>query len=172
MYCRPQRLSLPLTLTGLLGAQTAGAAEVRLQLELPRASPPPYVAVWLEKADDQSFAGNLAVWYDTAKRGNRGTRWLTDLPQWWRKSGGVVSLSADAVTGATRAPGVHSIALGGTLAITGLAPGAYDVVIEAVREHGGYDLVRLPLTWPAAGPKQQSAQGRQELGGVRLTVAP
>ena len=172
------RLSLTcsIAVASLFSVEASAAAEARLQLNLPSVSPRPYVAVWLEKASDQSFVDNLAVWYDTNKRGNRGARWLPDMRQWWRKSGGSSSLALDGVTGATRGAGTHTINLGATPAFTKLAAGSYDVVVEVTREHGGSDLLRLPLAWPLVGPPKQlpevTAQGKQEVGAVRLSVTP
>src|SRR5690606_21939617 len=77
------------------------AAELQVSLELPKLNVAeyhrPYVAVWIEKAD-QSFAGNLAVWYDIKMRNNpegAGTKWLKDLRQWWRKSGRELTMPVD-----------------------------------------------------------------------------
>ena len=166
------RLTVPFAATGLLAADPVIGAEARLQIELPGTSPPPYMAAWVEKASDQSFIGNLAVLYDSAKRGNRGRRWLPDLRQWWRKSGGVTSLDADAVTGATRAPGTHTINLSSSRVLSQLPTGGYDMVVEVVREHGGYDLLRIPFSWPATKETRVTARGREEVGGVALSLAP
>ncbi|MBP7567904.1 MAG: DUF2271 domain-containing protein, partial [Burkholderiaceae bacterium] len=66
------------------------AADMALKVEIPRLTVAeyhrPYVAIWIEK-NDQSFAGNLAVWYDIKMRNNEGTKWLKDMRAWWRKSG-------------------------------------------------------------------------------------
>ena len=63
---------------GTAAASPVIAADMSIKLTLPtfegsgRQSPrPPYVAVWLRKAD-KSFAGNLAVWYEVEKKGRRG----------------------------------------------------------------------------------------------------
>lgn len=72
----------------------------------------PYVALWVEQGD-QSFVGNLAVWYDLRKRNNKGARWLQDLRSWWRVSGSSASLPIDGVTGATRAAGSHALSFPG-----------------------------------------------------------
>ena len=63
---------------------------MKVSIEIPRLNVAeyhrPYVAVWLEKPD-QSFVGNIAVWYDLKLKDNEGTKWLKDMRQWWRKSG-------------------------------------------------------------------------------------
>ena len=168
----------PLQLTGtfvlgsLLAPHSAISAEARLQIQLPQASPRPYVAIWLENATDHSFVGNLAVWYDVSKRGNRGAKWLVDLREWWRKSGGTAGLAVDGVTGATRGAGQHTINIAPQGGLARLAPGSYEVVIEVAREHGGSDLLRLPFAWPAKGSSEAMAQGRQEIGMAKLSITP
>ena len=54
-----------------------------------------------------------------------------------------------------------------------LAPGQYTLVVEAAREVGGRELLKIPFTWPAKGaPQSGKAQGATELGAVTLTVKP
>ena len=53
-----------------------------------------------------------------------------------------------------------------------LAPGNYTLVVEAVREVGGRELVKVPFTWPAKTAQAGSAQGSTELGKVTLAVKP
>lgn len=172
MRLAPIQLTGTFVLGSLLAPQSAISAEARLQIQLPSASPRPYVAIWLENATDHSFVGNLAVWYDTSKRGNRGAKWLADLREWWRKSGGAMSLAADGVTGATRGAGQHTINIVPPGGIARLQAGSYEVVIEVAREHGGSDLLRLPFAWPPKGAREATAQGRQEIGTARLTIVP
>ena len=70
-----------------LGAGGAAAAELTVNVEIPSIPVAeyhkPYVAVWVEGAD-QTIAANLAVWYQV--RGDH-TKWLPDLRQWWRRGG-------------------------------------------------------------------------------------
>ena len=163
-----------IALAALAATVPAVAADVQLQLDLPTQARAvrPYVAVWLEKAGEQSFAGSLAVWYDMAKRNNAGTKWLKDLRDYWRKSSNGADMAVDGVSGATRAPGTQVMALGSAAALAKLPAGNYEVVVEAAREHGGHDLVRLPLQWPPKAASQASANGTLELGAVRLSVKP
>jgi hypothetical protein len=49
-----------------------------------------------------------------------------------------------------------------------LTGGNYTLVVEAAREVGGRELLRLPFSVPAGGAA--TAQGSGELGAVRLTV--
>jgi hypothetical protein len=155
----------------------AWSAELDLKLALPRLTVAeyhrPYVTVWLEKAGDQSFAGHLAVLYDLKKPNNGGTKWLKDMRQWWRKGGRDLNLPADGVSGATRAPGEQVLSLGKAPALANLAPGTYEVVVEAAREAGGREVLRLPLQWPPkATAKPATAQGEHELGALSLSAKP
>lgn len=163
-----------------LGAAALGApawgADLALTLTLPRLNVAeyhrPYVAVWLEKSIDQSFAGHLAVLYDVKKPNGGGTKWLKDMRQWWRKGGRDLNLPDDGVSGATRAPGEQVINLGKSPALAKLAPGAYDVVVEVAREAGGREVVRLPLQWPPKVGQPSAVQGEHELGALQLNATP
>jgi len=168
------RRSLPLlTLASLAAAAPAAAADLRLQIELPRLDVAeyhrPYVAVWVERADSTP-AGTLAVWYET-DREEHGQRYLKELRQWWRKAGRELTFPVDGVSGATRAPGPQKIDLkGGVGPLANLPPGQYVLVVEAAREVGGRESVRLPFAWPARRGATASAKGASELGTVRLDV--
>lgn len=122
----------------------------------------PYVAVWLEPAGGGT-ARTLAVWYDVKKAGNEpGTKWLSELRAWWRKGGRSLAMPADGISGATQAPGPHTIALPADL-----KPGTYVLNVEAARETGGRELVTLPITLPS-GTAQTT--GKAELGAVTLSA--
>lgn len=120
----------------------------------------PYVAVWVEPAGGGP-AQTIAVWYDIKKGGNEpGTKWLSDLRTWWRKGGRSLSLPANGVSGATRAPGTHAIPIPASI-----KPGQYVLYVEAARETGGRELVSTPVTLPGAG----RATGSGELGAVVIS---
>lgn len=168
------------SVTALLGvgmALPAQAVEAQLDITLPAIQGAkvrrPYVAVWLEKAASHDFAGNIAVWYDMKKPNNIGaTKWLPDLRSWWKASGSQASFPIDGVSGATRPAGEHSINLGAAEAVKKLAPGDYEVVVEVAREHGGHELLRLPLQWPPKSASKAEASGTAEVGLVRLSTRP
>lgn len=169
------RATLTIALSGLL-ATPAYAATLDVSVEIPKLNVAeyhrPYVAIWVEGAD-QKVAANLAVWYqskDTAE--GHGTKWLPDLRQWWRKSGRTLSVPIDGVTGPTRPAGKHALSFTDRQQLKGLAPGQYTLVVEAVREVGGRELLKIPFTWPAKAAETGSAQGSSELGAVSLTVSP
>ena len=164
-----------IALTSLMGGQSA-AAGLTLDITLPQINTSeyhrPYVAVWLE-GDNRAIVRDIAVWYENKKPDGEGKKWLKDLRQWWRVSGRNQDAPADGVTGATRPVGTHAIKVPAEAsALKGLPPGQYEVIVEAAREKGGRELVRLPLTWPPESSTTQSAQGQHELGPIQLAVTP
>lgn len=161
----------------------AFAADAQITLELPKMDVSeyhrPYVAVWIER-EDRSVAANLAAWYQLkngkdAKSGKAepGTKWLSDLRQWWRRSGRDQTLPIDGVSGATRPAGQYQLAFSGDKApLAGLAAGNYKLVVEAAREVGGRELVSVPFAWPPAAPQHLAAKGEHEIGDVKLDLNP
>jgi hypothetical protein len=159
----------------LLAAQGASAQSLVVNIEIPRLDVPeyrrPYVAVWLER-EDRTVASHLAVWYQQEANG-RGTHWLPDLRQWWRRGGREQTMPLDGVTGASRPAGLYSLQFATDRApFLGLTAGSYVLVVEAVREEGGREVLRLPLIWPQNGPSRETAKGATELGEVSVTFAP
>jgi hypothetical protein len=53
-----------------------------------------------------------------------------------------------------------------------LAPGKYALVVEAAREVGGREVVKIPFEWPATRQLQATATGKTELGTVTLDIVP
>ncbi|MGD9920043.1 MAG: DUF2271 domain-containing protein [Pseudorhodoplanes sp.] len=169
------RTFVSISMTGAMMAPGL-AAEVRVSVEIPRLNVAeyhrPYVAIWLEKPD-QSFVGNLAVWYDLKLKDNEGSKWLKDMRQWWRKSGRELTMPVDGLSSATRAPGEHTINVAvDQPPMRGLTPGDYHLVIEAAREVGGREILRLPFRWPATAPESQRIKGGHELGHVAIDIRP
>ena len=169
----PKRLLLPLC--ALLSTPVL-AAELQLEVEIPRLQVAeyhrPYVAIWLEQPD-QKHVANLAVWYDQKLKDKEGEKWLKDLRQWWRRSGRSLEMPIDGVSGATRAAGKQRLSLNSADApLKHLAPGEYRLVVEAAREVGGRELLRLPFTWPPQQATTHNAQGSSELGQINLQLVP
>jgi hypothetical protein len=169
------RLRHSVALTAVIGIP-AHAAELGVKLEIPRLQVAeyhrPYTAVWVERAD-QGFAANLAVWYDLKKKDNEGTKWLKDVRHWWRKSGRELQMPVDGLSGATRAPGEHALVFNASQSVLDKLPaGDYAVVVEAAREGGGRELVRVPFQWPPKATQTAKAKGEQELGNVSVEVKP
>lgn len=168
-------LLLPALLAGLI-ARTAHAADIGLNIEIPRLDVAeyhrPYVAVWIERPDN-TVVGDLAVWYDVAMKNGEGKEWLKDLRQWWRRSGRNQEFPVDGVSGATRAPGKHSLSFSDSgKPLADLKPGQYAVVVEAAREVGDRELVRVPFDWPPTQAAQLGAQGQGELGAIVVELKP
>jgi hypothetical protein len=77
------------------------------------------------------------------------------------------------LTGATRPVGQHLLKFDAAQApLAQLPPGQYALVVEAVREVGGREAVRIPFEWPIKKAKQESASGQKELGKVALSLNP
>lgn len=170
-------LSFLAPVLALAGAASASASELAVSVEIPRLNVAeyhrPYVAVWVEDGERKVVA-NLAVWYQQkdTKEG-AGTKWLADLRQWWRRSGREQTLPIDGVSGATRPAGQHQLTFhGGQPPLGDLAPGKYQLVVEAAREVGGRELLSLPFEWPAATAVSSQVRGEHELGLVTLDVKP
>jgi hypothetical protein len=156
-----------------LFAGTAGAADLTVNVQIPSLPVAeyhrPYVAIWIEGAD-QRIAANLALWYQV--RGDH-TKWLPDLRQWWRRGGRDVKVPVDGLTGATRPVGQHILKFdAATEPLAKLVPGQYTLVVEAVREVGGREALRVPFEWPIKSAQRAQAQGKSELGAVTLTLNP
>lgn len=170
----PQRAAWLAGAALTLAAGPAAAASLTLQLTLPAIDTAsyyrPYLAAWVEKADDKAVVGTLAVWYDTRLRDGGGKGWLRNLRTWWRNSGEQMALPADGVSGATRPAGTHTLQFsdsGGLLAK--LPAGRYQLALEVAREQGGRELLRVPFEW--GGPAQATqAEGSKELGKVAVTI--
>lgn len=180
------RRLLSVSMTGLSGlaavsfAAPAAAAEITVKVEIPRLSVAeyhrPYVAMWLERAD-QSPVATLSVWYDVKLKNAEGTKWLKDMRQWWRKAGRDLQMPADGISGATRAPGEHTVTFtDGKAPLAKLPAGEYQLVVEAAREVGGRELLRVPFAWPPeaakSGAKSMQAKGQHELGTVTVSLKP
>jgi Predicted periplasmic protein len=163
---------LTLGLSGTLAAPLLAAepATMDVTVTIPRLKVAeyhrPYVAIWVEKVG--APAKSLAVWYDHDMKNNEGTKWLRDVRQWWRVSGRSLRFPADGVTGATRAPGTHKISFS-RAQLGALAPGQYVLAIEAAREVGGRELLRIPFSWPTKAGAAGRAAGKNELGAISLS---
>ena len=153
-------------------AAPASAQTMNVSVTIPRLTVAeyhrPYVAIWLER--EGAPTRSLSVWYDYDMKNGEGTKWLRDVRQWWRVSGRTMKFPADGVTGATRAPGEQKLSLpAGKGPLAAISPGQYTLVIEAAREVGGRELLRLPFAWPPKPGTVVKAAGKSELGAVALS---
>lgn len=159
-------------LLALLLPAVAGAAEVQLSIEIPRLKVAeyhrPYLAAWIEKPDN-SVAANLTVWYDVKMDDKEGEKWLKDIRQWWRKSGRSTKMPIDGVSGPTRPVGKNLVKLP-KLDLPPLTEGKYTLVVEAAREVGGREMVRIPFKWDGSTPVQSSKSGKSELAEITLDL--
>lgn len=166
------------TAMSFLFVTSAVASELAVSVEVPTLEVAeyhkPYVSIWIENEKGEST--NLAVWYQVEERGqksDKGEEWLKDMRQWWRRIGRDTDMPVDGVSGATRAPGKHALTFTeGKAPLGKLAAGNYVLMVEAAREVGGRELVKVPFTWPAKAIAEQSAKGSKELGEVKLIVTP
>ena len=172
---RPAVLALAATAL-FASAAPVPAAELNLKIEIPTLnvaeSHRPYVAAWIERPD-QSVAANLAVWYDMRKKDKEGEKWLKDLRQWWRRSGRDLQMPVDGLSGATRPAGEQKLGFAsGKGPLANLAPGDYVLMVEAAREAGGREVVKVPLQWPPKSAQNVTGQGKEELGAVVVQLKP
>ncbi len=152
------------------------AAGMSVGVEIPRLQVAeyhrPYVAVWIERADN-SVASTLSVWYDLKLKNAEGTKWLKDMRPWWRRTGRELELPIDGVSSPTRPVGQHQLEFTeGKAPLNTLAPGEYKLVVDAAREVGGRELVSIPFSWPATQATNLQAQGKTELGAITLQLKP
>ena len=145
------------------------AADLNVSIEIPRLSVAayhrPYVAVWIERPDNTAVR-TLAVWYEVSNTAE-GKDWLKDMRTWWRRGGRSLALPADGVSSATKAPGRHTVTVPGAR-LSSLPAGDYVILVEAARELGGREAVRVPFRWGA--PNTARASGSSEVGPVSVTV--
>lgn len=161
------RVLLTILLAFLAGHSLAGSFSVEVEVPRLRVAEyhAPYVAFWVE-SPDRSTIVPLGLWYDDQEK------WLKDIRQWWRRTGRSQSKPYDGLTGATRPPGKHNIDFAELEALQNLPAGGYELVVEAAREVGGREVLRLPFQWPAKQPQTQQAGGDNELGTITLTITP
>lgn len=144
------------------------AFELMVDVTLPRIDDAryrrPYVAVWIE--DENHFpVRTLALW-------TQKPRWLPELKQWYREDqvrnmaeGSDISAT---VGSATRPAGKYSLKWDGKdNEGKPVKAGTYTVVVEASREHGGYEIERHALNFDGK-PAQAAMQGNKELGAIAL----
>ncbi len=168
--------ALAAPLLGLSLALPAQATELSVTVEIPRLQVAeyhrPYTAIWIER-EDRSVAANLAIWYDVKMKNDEGEKWLKDMRQWWRRSGRELDLPIDGVSGATRAPGSHTVSFSSGKAPLGDLPaGSYRLLVEAAREVGGRELVEIPFQWPPKAPQKLEGKGSSELGAITVELKP
>ncbi len=124
----------------------------------------PYVAVWVED-EDHFPVRTIALWYGKY-------RWLSDLRYWYRDDqvrtraeGGDIT---NTVSAATRPPGKYTLKWDGTDNHgKPVKAGKYTIMIEASREHGGYDIFHQEMDFNGQ-PSQHTFPAGNELGAITL----
>ena len=164
-----------LAVCALATSLSVSAADLQIEIEIPRLDVAeyhrPYVALWIEQGNQHIT--DLNVWYDLKMKNNEGEKWLKDMRQWWRRSGRSLELPVDGVSAATRAVGTHTVNFSrDSAALKPLKAGNYELLVEAAREVGGREILRIPFSWPAQQTQVARAQGSSELGRITLTVNP
>ena len=170
------RSFLSITMSGAFVGCRRFAAEMKVSVEIPRLNVAeyhrPYVAVWLEKPD-QTFVGNLAVWYDLKLKDNEGTKWLKDMRQWWRKSGRELEMPVDGLSSATRAPGEHPITFALDKApVKDLAPANITWWSRPRAKSAAARLLRVPFQWPAKAADNPRSKASTSSAQVALDLKP
>jgi thiamine biosynthesis lipoprotein ApbE len=141
---------------------------INFEINRPEAEPGryrrPYVAVWIEDKDGFPVR-NLLLW--VSQGGSGPFQWIPDLKRWYRddqvrkkvdKTELVLTMSRP-----TRPPGKYSVAWDGKDDHGKPLPaGSYAVCIDAAREHGTYQGIRLPVTL-ADRPFSEELQGNVEI---------
>ncbi len=162
------------TATTLTGAADASEIEVIVEIRehLIAEYHKPYVAIWVAHPD-HTVAANLALWYQQGKgpKGEPGEKWLKDIRRWWRKEGNKVS--AAGVTGPTKPAGRYRVQFNDVDGpLKDLPHGDYVLHVEAAREKGERELIRIPFEWTDKGAASLAVKGEVELGYVTVTVTP
>lgn len=169
-----RRLALVGTGICAFGGTAASAQQVEITVEIPRLRVAeyhrPYVAIWIEPQNGGDVE-DVAVWYDTGLKDREGEKWLKDMRQWWRRSGRALTMPVDGVSGATRPPGGHTLSVGPEKLKT-LTAGDYRLLVEAAREVGGREMLKIPFTWPPQKELTLEQSGEHELGTVTLQLVP
>lgn len=158
-----------LVTAGFAPATRTAGLDVMINFEIARIDNPryrrPYVAVWVEDQDHFPVR-TLALWF--AK-----PRWLNELKQWYRDDqmrnmAEGTDLTAT-LSSATRVPGSYNLRWDGKdNSGKPVKPGKYTVLIEAAREHGGYDLLKQEINFDGKTAAKYSLQGKQEVGKATI----
>lgn len=146
------------------GASSVTSAPVLIDYEIPAITADryrkPYLAVWIEQEDGRAVR-QLHVLGDRS-------RWLSELPRWWRHYGRNDPAGALGIARPTRAPGQYTLAWDGRDDRGEPMPaGRYVLRVEAAREHGGHEDIALPFPLGGATSPLQH-QGQAEIGRLVL----
>ena len=123
----------------------------------------PYLAIWISTAAGEPVRQLLVL-------GDR-SRWLRELPQWWRRYGRDDEAAAHGIARPTRQPGHYTLSWDGRDDAGRMSPtGSYVLQVETAREHGGHELVSLPFNLDGEGMVREAKAGG-EIGRIVLHPA-
>lgn len=151
---------------GVLASPAAQApqAGVLIDYEIPTVDATgyrqPYLALWIEQ-EDGSAVRQLHVLGDRS-------RWLGELPCWWRHYGRNDPAGELGIARPTRAPGHYTVAWDGRDDRGHALPaGRYVLRVEAAREHGGHEDLAVPFLL-GERTLDLHAHGKTEIGDIAL----
>lgn len=161
-----KRISISLVSAALFAFSPLQATEAEITVQIPEIETAqyyrPYVAVWVENAEQQSVK-LIALW-------RKEPDWLKDIRRFWRKIGRSEPALVDAMTGATRTPGKHRLTWDGKDDQgNALAAGSYTLYVEASREQGGRSLQKIDFKLDGT-PYQLTAAAAEELGELLFII--
>ena len=162
------KYSIAITTLSIAGIAMGKTAPLfKLSIEVPKHQVAeyhaPYIATWIEDGSQRAVVAT-SLWYDGQEK------WLKDIRRWWRKTGRQQKKPYDGVTGATRKPGQYQLVLNSEDIDQLSEPGQYYLMIEATREVGGRETLKLPFSWPVEKKLTVEAKGKSELGQIILTI--
>jgi hypothetical protein len=122
----------------------------------------PFIALWIEDADRFPIR-TIALWYHE-------DRWLTESKAWYRadrlRGMSETTSIVRTIGAATRPPGKYTLKWDGKdNAGNPVKAGTYTVLLESVREHGTYQLIRQQMTFSGTPGRVEFKPG-SELGPV------
>lgn len=161
-----------LAIASLATVASSHGSEHKLEITIPQMDVSeyhrPYVSVWVENAD-KSQIKNILVWYQINKDTKKGEKWLKDMRKWWRTSGRKLEFPIDGVSSPTKPPGKHSVDITEALNdLPALKEGEYKLCVEAAREVGGRELIKVPFKWDGKALTAIAVAGSEELGEITL----
>jgi FAD:protein FMN transferase len=132
----------------------------------------PYVVVWIADKDGK-LVRTLSLWI---LKGNKGLKWLPRLKQWNRADAEFrvrgVTPDIPPISSATRNPGKYSVVWDGLDDQKKPLPaGDYTFYLEAVREHGTYQILKHPIK-TGGEPFKATLEEGIEIKGVTLDYHP
>lgn len=168
--------SLP-TATIPVQAEAAKEMEMTIDFEIDKPEAErylrPYVVTWIADKDGK-LVRTLNLWI---LKGNKGLKWLPRLKQWNRADAQLrvrgVTPDIPPISSATRNPGKYSLVWDGL--DDGKKPvpaGEYSLYLEAVREHGTYQVFKHPFRTGEAFKAELPREDGVEIKNVTLDYHP